>query len=141
MKIKIKYFDPSCKIEKTPTGDWVDLRAAISKEYTGGEFFLIPLGVAMELPPGYEAHIAPRSSTFKNYGLIQTNSVGIVDESYQGDNDQWFMPVLAMRDGKIEKGDRVCQFRIMEKMPEIFFAEKTALTAENRGGHGSSGVK
>jgi dUTP pyrophosphatase len=95
----------------------------------------------MELPKGFEAHIAPRSSTFKNYGLLQTNSVGIVDESYKGDGDQWFMPVLAMRGGKISRGDRICQFRIAEKMPEIFFEEKTYLDAKNRGGHGSSGVK
>jgi dUTP pyrophosphatase len=141
LTIGIKYFDYACKIEKLKHGDWIDLRAAISKEYTQGEFFLIPLGVAMELPKGFEAHIAPRSSTFKNYGLIQTNSVGIIDESYQGDDDQWFMPVLAMRSGKISKGDRICQFRILEKMPEILFEEKTILAAENRGGHGRSGVK
>lgn len=140
-EIGIKYFDEACKIEKVKIGDWIDLRSAISKNYVRGEFFLIPLGVAMELPAGYEAHVAPRSSTFKNYGLIQTNSVGVVDESYRGDNDQWFMPVYALRDGKINKGERICQFRIIRKMPEILLKEKTSFDSENRGGHGSTGVK
>jgi dUTP pyrophosphatase len=141
LAINIKYFDEACKIEKTEKGDWIDLRSAITKEYVRGEYFLIPLGVAMELPAGYEAHVAPRSSTFKNYGLIETNSVGLVDESYKGDGDQWFMAVYAMRNGKINKGERVCQFRIMKKMPEIAFHEKEVLESANRGGHGSSGVK
>lgn len=141
LEVKIKYFDEVCKIQKTENGDWIDLRSAIEKEYVQGEFFLIPLGIAMELPLHFEAHVAPRSSTFKNYGLIEVNSVGVVDESYKGDNDQWFMPVFATRKGKIEKGDRICQFRIIEKMPSIKFTEVEILGNKDRNGHGSSGVK
>ena len=141
IEINIKYFNNECKTEKTKKGDWIDLRSAIDKEYKKGDFFLIPLGIAMQLPKGYEAHVAPRSSTFKNYGILQTNSVGIIDESYRGDDDQWFFPALAFRDGKIAKGDRICQFRIVEKMPEISFIEKDEFGSENRGGHGSTGIK
>ena len=116
--IKIKYFTD--KIEKLTyidgKSDWIDLRAAEDIDMKKGEFKLIPLGVAMELPKGYEAHIVPRSSTFKNYGIIQTNHQGVVDCSYCGDNDQWFMPALAVRDTHISVNDRVCQFRIMERM-------------------------
>lgn len=141
LEIKIKYFEEKCRLEKIDKGDWIDLRSAIDKEYVRGEFILIPLGVAIELPEGYEAHIAPRGSTFKNYGVIETNSVGVVDESYKGDNDQWFMPVLAMRDGIIRKGERVGQFRIMEKMPPVTFTEVQVLGNTDRGGHGSTGTK
>lgn len=141
LEVKIKYFDDACRLEKIEKGDWIDLRSAIDKEYVRGEFILIPLGVAMELPEGYEAHVAPRGSTFKNYGVIETNSVGVVDESYKGDNDQWFMPVLAMRDGIIRKGERVGQFRIMEKMPPVTFTEVQVLGNTDRGGHGSTGTK
>lgn len=141
LEIKIKYFEEKCRLEKIDKGDWIDLRSAIDKEYVRGEFILIPLGVAMELPEGYEAHVAPRGSTFKNYGVIETNSVGVVDESYKGDNDQWFMPVLAMRDGIIRKGERVGQFRIMEKMPPVTFTEVQVLGNTDRGGHGSTGTK
>ena len=141
LEINIKYFNNESKIEKIKKGDWIDLRSTIDKEYTKGDFFLIPLGVAMQLPTGYEAHVAPRSSTFKNYGILQTNSIGIIDESYKGDNDQWFFPALAFKDGKIAKGDRICQFRIVEKMPEITFIEKNYFNTKNRGGHGSTGIK
>ena len=100
---------------------------------------MIPLGVAMKLPEGYEAHIVPRSSTYKNYGLIQTNHMGVVDESYCGDNDQWHMPVFALRDTVIHVNDRICQFRIMEHQPKIVFEEVEALSAPDRGGFGSTG--
>lgn len=142
LKIKIKYFNPeSTKLSKIVKGDWIDLRAAETIDLKEGEFKLIPLGVAMELPEGFEAHVAPRGSTFKNYGVLESNSVGVVDESYKGDNDQWFMPVLATRDTKIEFDDRICQFRIMEKMPEVVFEEVEVLTNEDRGSHGSTGIK
>jgi len=141
LEIKVKYFDQACKLEKIEKGDWIDVRSAVTKQYVRGEFFLIPLGFACELPTGYEAHVAPRGSTFKNYGIIETNSVGVVDESYKGDNDQWFMPVLAMRDGVIYKGERVGQFRLVEKMPPVKITEVEHLGNNDRGGHGSTGVK
>jgi dUTP pyrophosphatase len=139
--IKIKYIND--KIEKLTyienKSDWIDLRAAEEIEMKAGEFKLIPLGIAMELPKGYEAHIVPRSSTFKNYGILQTNSTGIVDESYSGDNDQWFFPALAMRDTVIHVNDRICQFRIVEHQPQIVFTEVEQLGNSDRGGHGSTG--
>lgn len=119
--------------------DWIDLRAAEDVSMKAGEFCLIPLGVAMKLPEGYEAHVIPRSSTYKHYGILQTNSCGLIDESYCGDRDQWFFPALAMRDTVIHKNDRICQFRIMKHQPEIFFEETEELTGENRGGFGSTG--
>jgi len=141
-KIKIKYFNKNLeKINKLEVGDWIDLRASESFEYDFGEFMLIPLGIAMELPNGYEANIVPRSSTFKKYGVIQTNSFGVVDESYCGNDDQWFMPVFSLKAGKIDEGDRICQFRINKKMPQVEFIEVETLENENRGGHGSTGNK
>ena len=143
MEIKIKYFTD--KIEKLRyidgKSDWIDLRAAEDVELRAGEFKLIPLGIAMQLPEGYEAHIVPRSSTFKNFGIIQTNSMGIVDETYCGDNDQWFMPAYALRDTKISVNDRICQFRIMEHQPAISLVEQDVLGNKDRGGHGSTGTK
>ena len=139
--IKIKYF--SDKIEKLTyidgKSDWIDLRAAKDVALQQGEFKLIPLGVGMELPKGYEAHVVPRSSTFKNFGIIQTNHQGVIDSSYCGDNDQWFMPVYALRDTQIHINDRICQFRIMENQPKIVFDEVAHLEHEDRGGHGSTG--
>lgn len=139
--IKIKYL--SDKIEKLKyidgKSDWIDLRSAEDIELKAGEFKLIPLGIAMQLPEGYEAHIVTRSSTFKNYGIIQTNHMGVVDETYCGDNDQWFMPVYALRDTTIKANDRVCQFRIMEHQPSIIFDEVETLNNADRGGHGSTG--
>jgi dUTP pyrophosphatase len=117
------------------------LRAAKTIELKQNEFGLIPLGIAMELPEGYEAHVVPRSSTFKNFGIIETNSMGVIDESYKGDNDQWFFPAYALRDTAIEFGERICQFRIMEKMPEVEFVEVEHLGNEDRGGHGTTGTK
>ena len=139
--IRIKYF--SDKIEKLTyienKSDWIDLRAAKDVSLKKGEFALIPLGVAMELPEGYEAHVVPRSSTFKNFGIIQTNHMGVIDESYAGDNDQWFMPALAVRDTEIHLNDRICQFRIKKHQPIIEFCETEFLSNPDRGGHGSTG--
>ena len=141
--IKIKYFTD--KIDKLTyidgKSDWIDLRAAEDVTLKKGEFKLIPLGIAMQLPKGYEAHIVPRSSTFKNFGIIQTNHQGVVDCSYCGDNDQWFMPVLAVRDTQISCNDRICQFRIIENQPKIEFAEVEHLEGKDRGGFGSTGVQ
>lgn len=139
--IKIKYI--SDQVEKLRyidnISDWIDLRAAETVVMKSGEFKLIPLGIAMELPSGYEAHVVPRSSTFKNFGILQTNSTGIIDESYCGDNDQWFFPALAMRDTVINVNDRICQFRIVEHQPKIEFIETISLGNSDRGGHGSTG--
>lgn len=140
-KIRIKYFSDQIEHLTYIDGksDWIDLRAFETVELKAGEFALIPLGVAMELPKGYEAHIVPRSSTFKNYGIIQTNSCGIVDGSYCGDEDMWRMPVYAVRDTRIAKNDRICQFRIVENQPKIKFEEVAHLDNQNRGGFGSTG--
>lgn len=139
--IRIKYFTD--KIDKLTyidgKSDWIDLRAAEDIDMKKGEFKLIPLGVAMELPRGYEAHVVPRSSTFKNFGIIQTNHQGVIDCSYCGDNDQWFMPAYALRDTQIHVNDRICQFRIVENQPKIIFDEVEHLEHEDRGGIGSTG--
>lgn len=140
--IKIKYFTNEIdKITKIEKGDWIDLRSATTIELKKGEFKLIPLGIAMQLPNGYEAHIVPRSSTYKNFGVIQTNHQGVVDESYCGDNDQWFFPAYALRDTVVNVNDRICQFRIVEKQPEISFEEVECLGNEDRGGCGSTGIR
>lgn len=139
--IKIKYF--SDQIERLTyiagKSDWIDLRAAEDITMKVGEFRLIPLGVAMELPAGYEAHIVPRSSTYKNFGIIQTNHQGVVDGSYCGDGDQWYMPAYALRDTSIARNDRICQFRIIENQPVINFEEVPQLLGKDRGGIGSTG--
>ena len=139
--IKVKYFDPGMEELCYVAGksDWIDLRAAEEVRLKAGEFCLIPLGIAIALPQGYEAHIVPRSSTFKNYGILQTNSMGVVDYSYRGDNDQWKMPVWSNRDTVIEKGARICQFRIMKNQPELEFVKVERLEDADRGGFGSTG--
>lgn len=139
--IKIQYLDDSISRLEYIDGksDWIDLRAAEDVELKEGEFRLIPLGVAMQLPEGYEAHIIPRSSTYKNFGIIQSNHMGLVDESYCGPNDWWYMPAIALRDTKICKNDRICQFRIEKHQPKLVFDEVSALTGEDRGGIGSTG--
>lgn len=141
--IKIQYKDEDCiRLEYIGgKSDWIDLRAAERVEMKKGEFRLINLGVAMQLPNGYEAHICPRSSTYKNFGIIQANSMGIVDESYCGPEDWFYFPAIALRDTVIEKNDRICQFRIMEHQPTIVFDEVNRLENENRHGIGSSGIK
>ena len=139
--IKIKYHTDEIEKLRYIDGksDWIDLRAAEDVELKAGEFKLISLGVSMELPKGYEAHVVPRSSTFKTWGVLQTNSIGIIDESYCGDNDIWKMPVYATRDTTIHKNDRICQFRIEKHQPTIEFEEVDTLDNEDRSGFGSSG--
>ena len=140
VQIKIKYLDDSVKRLTYVEGksDWIDLAAAETVTLMKGEFKLIHLGVAMELPEGYEAHIAPRSSTFKNFKILETNSVGVVDRSYCGPNDWWKMAVYATEDTTINKGDRIAQFRIIENQPKLNFVE-SELTGQDRGGFGSTG--
>ena len=139
MKIKVKYHTDILPLEMNEKGDWVDLRAAEDMKLWGGYYYYIPLGISVELPEGYEAHVAPRSSTFKNWGIIQTNSVGIIDNSYCGDNDIWMMPVYATRFTEIKKNDRVCQFRIVEKQPHLEFETVDHLDNDDRGGFGITG--
>lgn len=154
--IRIKYFDDAKKLEKISKGDWIDLYANKDMFIPEGERAMIPLGIAMELPEGYEAHVAPRSSTFKTWGIIQTNHFGVIDNSYCGDNDQWHFPAYCLQ-GKseeystdtaefirgtyIHKGDKICQFRIMEVQPTIEFEEVDHLGNKDRGGFGSTGTK
>lgn len=139
--INIKYLTDS--IDKLTyiegKSDWIDLRAAETVDMEPMEFKLIPLGIAMQLPAGYEAHVIPRSSTFKNFGIIQANSMGLIDESYCGDNDQWYFPAIALRKTTILANDRICQFRIMKHQPQIEFREVDNLNNESRGGIGSTG--
>lgn len=140
MEIKIKYFADIEPIQFIAgKSDWYDLRAAEDVEMKAGEYRLIKLGVGMKLPKGYEAHMAPRSGTFKNFGIIQANSVAVIDESYCGDNDQWMYPAIALRDTKIYKNDRICQFRIMEHQPPVEFKVVEHLEGKDRGGFGTTG--
>lgn len=140
-KIRIRYWNERMERLNYIDGksDWIDLRAAEDVTLKAGEFRLIPLGISMELPAGYEAHVVPRSSTYKNFGIIQTNHMGVIDESYCGDQDQWFFPAYALRDTQIREGDRICQFRIMEHQPAVVFEETETLSGEDRGGFGSTG--
>lgn len=137
--IPIKYHADIIPLEKTENGDWIDLRAAEDVELKAGEFKIISLGVSMKLPEDYEAHIVPRSSTFKTWGIIQTNHMGVIDNSYCGNDDVWGFPALATRDVFIEKNSRICQFRIHKKMDDIVFNATEDLGGKNRGGFGSSG--
>jgi dUTP pyrophosphatase len=137
--IRIKYLRNIQKIERFNVGDWIDLRAAEDVMIDSGQFKLIPLGVAMELPHGYEALVAPRSSTFKKLGIILANSIGIIDESYKGDNDEWHFPAYAVKDTFIHKNERICQFRIIRHQPMIHLLEVDHLGNEDRGGIGSTG--
>lgn len=139
--IKIKYHtDEIDKIKKIAVGDWIDLRVAETIALHKGDFKLISLGISMKLPEGYEAHVVPRSSTFKKWGILQANSTGIIDNSYSGTNDIWRFPALAMRDTVINKNDRICQFRIVKRQPTIQFEEVETLDAVDRGGFGSTGA-
>lgn len=138
--IYVKYFDKEIdKIQKIDKGEWIDLRAAETVEMKTGEFKLIPLGIGMILPEGYEANIVPRSSTFKNFGIIQTNSFGVIDNSYSGDNDQWFFPAYALRDTVINKNDRICQFRLNKIQEPLNICEVEHLKDKDRKGFGSTG--
>lgn len=144
--IEILYHDdfpgePLKKIERFETGDWLDLRAAETVEMKAGEYRLISLGISVKLPDGFEAHIVPRSSTFQKWGVLQTNSQGVIDNSYSGENDIWRFPALAMRDTVINKNDRICQFRIVRKMEDIIISEVDHLDGPDRGGFGSTGSK
>lgn len=141
-QIKIKYHNPNLmKIEKIEVGDWIDLRAAENIKLSAGEFKLINLGISMKLPEGYEAHVVPRSSTFKTWGVLQTNSMGVIDNSYSGTNDIWRFPAYAIRDTEIKVNDRLCQFRIMKKQPKVEFIEVDKLDDTDRGGFGSTGIQ
>lgn len=140
LNVDIVYQNPNMpKIEKIDKGDWIDLRASVGGAFKKGDFALIDLGVSMRLPDGYEAHIAPRSSTFKNWGIIQVNSVGVIDNSFSGTNDVWKMPCFFTRDTVIKPNDRICQFRIVKKMEPVSFTEMTELNGTDRGGFGSTG--
>ena len=125
--------------DRISVGDWIDLRAAEDVNLKAGEFKLISLGVSMKLPEGYEANVVPRSSTFKKWHIIQTNSFGVIDSAYCGPNDIWKFPAYATADTVIHKNDRICQFRINKTMPVVKF-EEVELTGENRGGFGSTGT-
>ena len=148
--IRVKYFDGATKLKKITKGNWIDVYANKDMFIEEGTRAMIPLGFALELPNGWEGHLAPRSSTFKTWGIIQTNSVGVVDDTYIGDNDQWHMPVYCLQgkdsvDGQlgtiIRKGDKVGQFRIMEVMPQIEFEEVDSFGNADRGGFGTTGIK
>ena len=141
MHIKIKYFADIEPIKEIECGDWIDLRTAEDVTMEEGDFRLIPLGVGMKLPDGFEAHIVPRSSTYKNFSIIQANHMGVIDNSYCGDNDQWMFPAIAFIDTEIPKGTRICQFRIVEKQPHIKFDVVEHLDSEDRGGFGSTGTE
>lgn len=140
-EIKIKYIGDIDKVEKLSVGDWVDLRASCDVHLQRGELYNIPLGVAMQLPKGYEAIVAPRSSTFKKYGILMANGIGIIDNSYCGDNDEWAFPALATREIIIPKNTRIAQFRILLNQPPIHFIDVERLYHADRGGFGSTGEK
>lgn len=140
--IKIKYVkDGMEKIEQIENGDWIDLRIAEDVHLEPNEFKLIPLGVAMALPTNYEALVIPRSSTFKKYGIIQANSIALIDETYCGNNDEWKFPAYATRKVYIPKNTRICQFRIFKHQPEVELIEAEHLHGTDRGGFGSTGEK
>lgn len=140
LSIRIKYFRDIEPIQKFENGDWIDLRSGIDIDLKAGDQVLIPLGVGMILPDGYEAHIVPRSSTLKKFGIIQGNHMGIVDNSYSGDEDEWMMSVIAFRDTHISKNDRICQFRVMKKQPKLVFEKVKHLNETSRGGFGTTGT-
>lgn len=137
MNIKVKYHNPKCELVRK--GDWIDCKSAVNITYPEGISFLIPLGFSCKLPDGYEAHLLPRSSTFKRYGIIMTNSLGVIDEKFCGDGDELQFPAYSLRAGEISVGDRIAQFRIVKKMPEISVESVDHLDGENRGGFGSTG--
>jgi dUTP pyrophosphatase len=139
MEIKLRYDTDIKPLEQIDVGNWIDLRAAENVELKAGEFKLISLGVSMELPEGYEALVVPRSSTFKRWGIIQANHMGVIDNSYCGDKDVWKFPAYALRDTVIKKNERICQFRIIKSMEKIDFKVVNTLENVDRGGFGSTG--
>lgn len=139
MEIKVKYLEDILPIEVKDGSDWIDLRCAVKTELIAGQYKQIPLGVAIQLPAGYEAHVVPRSSTFKKYGVLLANGVGIIDGSYCGDNDQWHFLAYPTRDAVIEKNERICQFRIIKNQPEIDLKTVDVLGNPDRCGIGSTG--
>ena len=142
MQLFIKYHVKDIeKIQQKKGSDWIDLRAAETVIMKTGENHLISLGISIKLPDNYDAHVVPRSSTFKTWGILQTNHFGVIDSSYSGENDIWRFPAYATRDCIVVKGDRICQFRIAEKQPEIEFLEVEYMTDASRGGFGSTGIK
>ena len=140
--IRIKYHNKNLAgtIQQKPNSAWIDLRAAETVEMEAGDFKIISLGISVKIPEGYEAHIAPRSSTFKNFGVLQTNGVGVIESSYCGEDDVWGFPALAMRKTVIHEGDRICQFRIMNEMGPVDITPTDSMTNQSRGGFGSTGV-
>lgn len=142
LEIKIKYFNEDIeKVQKISVGDWIDLRAAETVQLKKGDYALISLGVGMILPDGYEAHVLPRSSTPNKFGIMMANSMGIIDNSYSGDADEWKFPAVAIRDTEIKRGDRIAQFRVMKNQQAINFEIVRRLREKNRGGFGSTGEK
>lgn len=141
MQIKVKYHGDVMPISIEENGDWIDLRSAEDVDMEAGEFRIISLGVSMKLPEGYEAHIVPRSSTFKKWGIIQTNHMGVIDNSYCGDNDIWGFPAYALRNTHIYKNDRICQFRIAKRQEPVELVAVEHLGDKDRGGFGSTGTK
>lgn len=141
-KIKIKYQNGNMpRLKKISKGDWIDLYTAETVQIKKDELLYIPLGVAMELPKGYEAIVAPRSSTPKNFGIMCANSFGIIDESYCGNTDYWAFPAYAIRDTVIPIHSRIAQFRIQKHQPVIEFVPVNSLSNPNRGGFGSTGTR
>lgn len=141
MQLKVKYhYDNLTRIEKFDQGDWMDLRNAEEVVMKKGDFMYIPLGISVEMPVGYEAHIVPRSSTYKRYGIIQANHMGVVDNDYNGDEDRWYMPAIAMRDTTIPVDNRICQFRLIRNQEPLTLVEVETLGNYARGGLGSTGT-
>ena len=139
MKLRIKYFNGAKRLQKIEKGNWIDVYSNKDLFIPENERAMIPLGFALELPKNWEGHLLPRSSTFKNYGIIQTNSFAVIDNTYCGDEDMWRMPVYATRDTVINKNDRICQFRINKNQPCVKFETVEKLESINRGGFGSTG--
>lgn len=139
VKIRIKMLRDVEPPQAIEVGDWIDLRAGTDVELRAGELSIIPLGIAMEIPDGYEAIVAPRSSTPKKFGIVMANSIGVIDNSYNGDNDEWGFVAYAIKDTTIHKNERICQFRIQKNQPSIEFEVVEHLGNDNRGGFGSTG--
>jgi dUTP pyrophosphatase len=140
MVIEIKYHDDVCRIEKIAVGDWIDLKCRYDYDFEPGDFKLVDLGVSMRVPEGYETIVAPRSSTFKRYGLLQANGIGIIDNSFNSDLDVFQFPAYATRSTHLDAGTRICQFRVQKSQPEVELVEVDTLGADKRGGFGSTGI-